>query len=74
MSSSVFSGTALPSLLSISNSVDAPVRIVSGTAPEAPVKTVRLIAGRVLRSHLEILTAPEATVQIKKGRRKLKKR
>lgn len=69
MSITVFSGTNLPPLVRVTNSADAPFRVSSNTAPDQPVRTLRIMNIRVQASRVAALQPPEPSTRITRVRR-----
>lgn len=74
MSAATFSGTNLPPLVRVSNSVDAPVRVAALTAPRQSMRALRIIAPHVVLTEVHVASAPQVAVKVIRGRRARRKK
>jgi hypothetical protein len=75
MGATGFSMTAaLPPIVRVSRSTDAPLALVPLTAVSRPVRTVRIIGAVASSQDTQLLSEPKSSVRVVRGRRAKAKR
>lgn len=68
MTSITFSQTALPPLVRVSSTVDAPFAVSAGTSPNPVGVTVRVIGVHEVQHDTRMLAEPQVRMTVKRGR------
>lgn len=69
MTSNTFSQTALPPVVRVCNTADAPFSVSAGSNPNPPAVTVRVIDVREVQRDTQVLPEPQVRATVKRGHR-----